>query len=89
LFKLSLLSRVFAGVGKESYVFLLFKSGVKRNISNNRGISILSAIPKLFEKLVCDVITPIIRPSIDGERHGFVSGRFTGTNLVEFSYCLE
>jgi hypothetical protein len=38
--------------------------GDKSNISNYRGKSILSAIPKLFEKLVCDVITPTIRPSI-------------------------
>jgi hypothetical protein len=42
-------------------------------------------IPKLFEKLVCDVITPIIRLSISDEQHGFVGGRSTVTSLVEFS----
>jgi hypothetical protein len=47
LFNLSVLS-----------VVPLFESGDKRNISNYRRISILSAI---FEKLVGDVIT---RPSI-------------------------
>jgi hypothetical protein len=72
-------------VCKESYVVPLFKSGDKRNISNYRGIFILSAIPKLFEKLVCDVITPIIRPSISDEQHGFVGGRSAVTSLVEFS----
>jgi hypothetical protein len=88
LFNLSLLSGVFPCVWKESYFVPLFKSGDKRNISNYRGISILSAIPKLFEKLVCDVITQIIRPSISEsieEQHGFVGGRFTVTSLVEFS----
>jgi hypothetical protein len=81
----SLFSGVFPCVWKESYVVPLFKSGEKRNISNYRGISILSAIPKLFEKFVCDVITPITRPLISDDQHGFVGGRSTVTSLVEFS----
>jgi hypothetical protein len=84
LFNLSLLSGIFPWVWIESYVVPLFKSGAKRNISNYLGISILS-YPKLFEKLVCDVITPIIRPLISDEQHGFVGGRYTVTSLVEFS----
>jgi hypothetical protein len=78
LFNLSLLSGIFPCVGKESYVVLLFNSGDKRNISNYRRISFLSAIPKLFEKLVYDVITPIIRSSISDEQHGVVCGRSIG-----------
>jgi hypothetical protein len=85
LFNFSLLSGVFPCVWKESYVVPLFKSGDKRNISNYRGISILSAILKPFEKLVCDVITPNIRPSISDEHHGFVGGRSMVTSLVKFS----
>jgi hypothetical protein len=77
LFNFSLLSGVFPCVWKESYVVPLFKSGDKRNISNYRGISILLAIPKLFIELVCDLVTPIIRPSISDEQHGFVGGRST------------
>jgi hypothetical protein len=61
------------------YLVSLFKSGDKRNDLNYRGISFLSAIPKLFEKLVCDVITPIMRPSISD---GFVGGRSAVTSLV-------
>jgi hypothetical protein len=60
----------------------LFKSGEKRNISNYRGISILSAISKLFEKLVCDEITSVTL--ISDEQHGFVGGRSTVTSLAEF-----
>jgi hypothetical protein len=44
-------------------------------------LSILSAIPELFEKLFCDVITPIIRPSISDQQHGCS----TVTSLVKFS----
>jgi hypothetical protein len=72
-------------VWKELYVVSLFKCGDKRDISNYRGISILSAIPKLFEKLVCDLIAPIIRPSISNEQLGFADGRYTVISLVEFS----
>jgi hypothetical protein len=52
VFNLSMLSVVFSCVRKESYVIALLKSGEKRNITSYRGISILSAFPKLFEKLV-------------------------------------
>jgi hypothetical protein len=62
------------------------KEWCKINYSNYRGISILSAIPKLFEMSVCDVITLIIRPSISDAQHGFVGGRSTVTSLVECSY---
>jgi hypothetical protein len=58
------------------------KEWYKINISNYRGISILSAIPQLFEMLVCDVITLIIRPSISDAQYGFVGGRSTVTSLV-------
>jgi hypothetical protein len=66
-----LLSGVFPCVWKESYVVPLFMSGDKRNISNYRGISILSAIPKHLW--------------ISDEHHGFVGGRSRVTSLVEFS----
>jgi hypothetical protein len=61
----------------------LFKSGDKRNISNYHGIPILWAIPKLFEKLVSDVITPIISLSISDEQHGFVGGRSTVSEIED------
>jgi hypothetical protein len=86
LFNLSLISGVFPCVWKESNVVPLFKSGDKINISNYRGISILSAILKLFEKFVCDVITPVIRPSISDEQHGFVGGRST-VNVLKKKLC--
>jgi hypothetical protein len=56
-----------------------------RDVSCYRGISILSAILKLFEKMVCDKITSVVRPVISDAQHGFVKGRSTVSNLVKFT----
>jgi Reverse transcriptase (RNA-dependent DNA polymerase) len=85
LFNLSLSSGIFPAVLKEAFIMPKFKNGEKRDISYYRGISILSAIPKLFEKMVCDKLTPVIRPKISDAQHGFLKDRSTVTNLVEFS----
>jgi hypothetical protein len=85
VFNLSLSADVFPAICKESVVVLLFKSGDKRDVSCYRGISILSAIPKLFEKMVCNTITPVVPPVISDEQHGFVKGCSTVSNLVQFT----
>jgi Reverse transcriptase (RNA-dependent DNA polymerase) len=85
IFNLSLSSGIFPNSWKESHVVPIFKDGDKRNVSNYRGISILSAIPKLFEKLVVDKITPSVQSSISDNQHGFVKGRSAVTNLTQFS----
>lgn len=54
-------------------------------VENYRGIAKLSEIPKLFEKLVTDQLYAIAEPIISTQAHGFVHGRSTSTNLVEFT----
>jgi hypothetical protein len=66
---------------KEYFVVPIFKSG-----DCYRRISILSAILKLFEKMVWDRVTPVVRPVISNTQHGFVKGRSIVTNLVQFTY---
>jgi hypothetical protein len=85
LFNLSLASGVFPAIWKESYIVPIFKNGDKRDISCYRGISILSTIPKMFEKMVCNKLTPIVSSKISSAQHGFMRGRSTVTNLMEFS----
>jgi hypothetical protein len=56
--------------------------GIGRSPKLSRVVTreMIQTIPKLFEKLVYDEITPIIRPSLSAEQHG----RFC--SLVEFSH---
>jgi hypothetical protein len=57
LFNLSFSTGIFPAVWKESFVVPIFKNGEKRDISY-REVSILSVIPKLFEKKIRGEITP-------------------------------
>jgi hypothetical protein len=84
VFNLSLSAGIFPAIWKEYFVVPLFKCGDKRDVSCYRRISILSAIPKLFEKMVCNRITPVVRPNISVARHGFLKSRSTVSNLVRF-----
>jgi hypothetical protein len=45
------------------------------DIKNYRGIAILSAIPKLFEKLVFNMLAPLFPSLIQTDQHGFMKGR--------------
>lgn len=82
LFNESLSAGIFPSSWKTAYVVPLFKSGLRSVISNYREICILSAIPKIFEKLVHSLINP--------NQHGFERGRSTCSNLVVYvNHLLE
>ena len=67
-----------------SYVIPLHKSGNRCFIDNYRCIAKLSAIPKLFELLVSRRISHFIKSIISPFQHGFMKGRSTTSNLLEF-----
>jgi hypothetical protein len=75
----------FLPFGRSLLLFLYSRAAISVDVSCYRGISILSAIPKLFEKMVYDKITPVVRPVISDAQHGFVRGRSTVSNLVRFT----
>lgn len=84
LFDLSLTSGVMPTLWKKSLVVPIYKSGDKHNVRNYRGISKLSIIPKVFEKIIYDSLFPAIRPFLILQQHGFIDRRSTETNLCEF-----
>lgn len=83
LFNKSLATGEFPDYWKTGHIVPVFKNqGDKRDISKYRPITILSTIPKLFESLVLDLVTPAFKNLIISQQHGFVRGRSTTTNLL-------
>lgn len=82
IFNESLSCGTFPSYWKTSHLTPIYKNGDKRSIENYRGIAILSAIPKLFEKIICDKLTRVINPLLNEQQHGFRKGRSTTTNLM-------
>lgn len=90
LFNHLLSSGHFPARWKSSYITPIFKKGDDTDIKNYRPICIQSALPKIFEALVLDLIYPSILKVIDKNQHGFVSGRSTATNLLLYhNYITE
>ncbi|KAB0794120.1 hypothetical protein PPYR_13740 [Photinus pyralis] len=84
LFNYSLSTGYVPDTWKVSYVTPIHKSGDKSNIRNYRPISILNIIPKIFENIIVDKITPLFSNIITEEQHGFTKGRSTCTNLLVY-----
>jgi hypothetical protein len=54
-----------------------FKSGKRNDVSNYRGIAILSTVGKLFELLVYRYMYEDLDGQLADFQHGFVKGRST------------
>lgn len=90
IFETSLKTGVFPEKWKCSYVNPIFKSGDRANIENYRAISKMPIFAKIFDAIVTSKIGPSINKVLINEQHGFVPGRSTTTNLLNFEeYILE
>uniref|UniRef100_A0A1I8PFX6 Uncharacterized protein n=1 Tax=Stomoxys calcitrans TaxID=35570 RepID=A0A1I8PFX6_STOCA len=65
----------------------LFKFGNRNDACNYRGISVLSAIPKLMKNILTKSISHQASSVLSSCQHGFRISRSTITNLLEFT-CL-
>ena len=88
LFQQSMNSGTFPSVWKVSILQPIFKSGDRAAVENYRGISLLSAIPKLFESIVTDELFNVFKNCIIVEQHGFYRGRSAVTNLAVYQESL-
>ncbi|XP_045450173.1 uncharacterized protein LOC123658926 [Melitaea cinxia] len=88
LFNKSLKSGTFPTLWKTAHIVPVFKSGDKSCCENYRPISILSCCAKLFESIVYDVLYNHFKSSLSPNQHGFVKGRSTTSNLLEYKSYL-
>lgn len=68
---------------KVSYLTPIPKKGDSSEVRNYRGIAIASTIPKLYDKLLTRKLYPFLSKFIPAEKHGFMYGRSTTSNLME------
>ena len=85
LFNLSLLENSIPVLWKKTFVTPIFKSGSRNNIRNYRPIAIISAIPKILDKIMYNKIFLLCSNTISVKQHGFVPSRSTVTNLTLFT----
>jgi hypothetical protein len=84
IFNSSIRCGTFPTAWKEALVTPVFKSGLRSDVKNYRMISVLSCPGKIFDKMMCDRMNGIFRPILGEEQHGFLKGRSTVTNLMDF-----
>ena len=84
IFNASLVGGTFPRAWKNSLVTPIFKAGDRSDVRNYRPISKLSVMPKLFEEIVTEFLSPLIANSLCVEQHGFVPRRSTATNLAVY-----
>lgn len=84
IFRTSLNTGKFPTRWKIARVVPIYKSGSKLDPTNYRPISILCAASKLFETVLHTLLTFSVKTILLPQQHGFLAGRSTTTNLVNF-----
>ncbi|KAJ2939092.1 hypothetical protein O0L34_g10280 [Tuta absoluta] len=83
LFNLILNTGTYPSVWKKSRVTPIPKSGTKTKVENYRPIAILSALAKVFEMTLHNLLLPQCMPHITAAQHAFLPKRSVTTNLTE------
>lgn len=84
IFNKSLASSLFPTVWKRAKVVPIFKKGDCTDAKNYRPISLLSIFSKIFESLICPILTSHVKPQLSSSQHGFCSSKSTETNLISY-----
>ncbi|GBM10011.1 putative RNA-directed DNA polymerase from transposon BS [Araneus ventricosus] len=82
LLNLSLETKVFTEVWKQTRIIPVFKKGDEQNCKNYRPIAILSPFSKIFESIIHKKLYNQVENLISTSQHGFIPKRSTTTNLL-------
>ncbi|KAG6460286.1 hypothetical protein O3G_MSEX011890 [Manduca sexta] len=85
IFEKSIQSSTFPSMWKSANVVPIYKKQDKSNIRNYRPVSILSLFSKVFERIVCPVITNYFKNIISNYQHGFTTRKSTVSNLLTYT----
>lgn len=85
IFNLCLREGVCPHIFKMARIVPVHKGGSRKDVENYRPISILSALSKLFERLIHNTVYPSLHSNIIPQQHGFVRRRSTITNLLVYT----
>lgn len=85
LYKKSLSEGYMPASWKHAWVTPVPKGSVSRDIEKYRPISKLCQFGKIFEKIITDQLSVVVRPHIINSQHGFFRGRSVDTNLLTFT----
>lgn len=89
VFNQCLQTGVFPVIWKISHVVPIFKKGNRNAVENHRGVAIQSFVPKLLESELNEALMNHVAGGVVSHQHGFISGRSTVTNLLEFNYKVK
>lgn len=81
----SFITGIVPEIWKRSYVKPVHKSGIKTKIDNYRGVALQCVISKLLDSIIANHLNFHMKNIIDDSQHGFVKGKSTVTNLIEFT----
>ena len=62
----------FHRIWKQSYMTLVFKHGDRHNVTDYHGITSLSAVSKLFEIIVCGIVSGCTKNYISVDQHIYI-----------------
>ena len=69
---------------KTSCITPLHKNGSTGDVKNYRLISLLPKLSIVFEKMLFNILYPLVRPPITNAQHGFMKRRTTVTQFISY-----